>query len=707
MKHFHLFLGRGIRGASLALLFLLLAAPATAAGVKESWYLMRGRSNMEIRNYKAAIEAYEKAVALNPGNREAQLNLGLAYEAQGLTGKAIAQFDAYLGRFRDDPGIAFKQARYLESEQFAYRRADAIRYYRQGLAHKEDAEQRHRLARLLAADKSTLPEAVKEYSILVEKHPAHAGYGKEYRSLLLWDPSYRKDAIREFDRRVAAHPGDWESRRRLAELLAADGNPARAEGLYADLVRERPRDDRLRLDYAKTLAARPSRFDAARGEFEVLLGKEDRYETRLLYANLLATRGGERDRALEEYRTLLERKAGDAETRLRYARLLGARKGDAGRAMTQYRKVLAAQPRNAEAHAGLARMYAWTGERDKAAHHNQLALRYGHRNAETRRLDQDLMEGHEPRAGASLTLLSQTGGPFSMGGVMAALTAQGDPTPFTTVRGTAGMERYWDDKREASGPRLQMGFQYRMDAERSWEGSLGALLLEDAGSPLEFDLGFTLRRNDWSLSPGLSREYLAHSILSLAGSDEFGETIGRAAAYAAYCKLQGAKGRWSALAVPRIGWVEAESATPNFHFALLAEGAFALIKAGPSDLQNLEAGYGIQFLHFSRDHSGFHPTPEEPLAGGYFSPGFHLAQTPHLRYRLRFGAGAELRLRAGPNWQATRDTSGMASKWGGDFQASAHGKVMRDWRWSARMEYLQVASAFNRFLVGAAMHWMF
>jgi tetratricopeptide (TPR) repeat protein len=691
----------------LTLLSILLTALAPSAGIKESWYMMRGKSNMEIRNYKAAIEAYEQAVILNPGNREAQQKLGLAYEAQGLTGKAIAQFDAYLKRFGDDPAIAFKQARYLESEQFAYRRADAIRYYRLGLGMRDDAEQRHRLARLLAADKSTLPEAVKEYAILVEQKPGHAGIRKEYRSLLLWDPRYRKDAIREFERRVDGNPGDRESRRQLAELLAADGDQARAEALYAKLVHERPGDGRLRLEYAKTLAARPSRFDAARGQFEVLLDKEDKYETRVLYANLLASRDGERDRALDQYQALLKRRPGDAETRLRYARLLGARKGDAGRAMAQYRAVLAAQPRNAEAHAGLARMYAWTGERDKAAHHNQLARRYGHRDADTRRLEDDLMDGHETRLGAFMNLFSQTGGPFSMGGFMAGTSGQGDPSPFTTVRGSAGMERYWDEKRDISGPRLQMGFQYRMDGGSRWDVTLGALLLEDAGAPLEFDLGYAMRKGDWLIAPGLSREYLAQSILSLAGSDEFGKTIGRAASYTAHCRLQADLGRWSFLAAPRTGWVEAESATPNFQFALLGEGAFAVLEAGPSGAHGLEVGYGIQFLHFARDHSGFHPTTDEPLAGGYFSPGFHLAQTPHLRYRLRYGDAAEMRLRGGPNWQITTDTSGTATKWGGDLQASVHGTLRRDWRWSARMDFLQVASAFNRFQLGLTFQRLF
>src|SRR2546426_2999155 len=97
--------------AALALLSpgALLAESPLKEGT-EKWYMERGRSNMEIGNYKAAIEAYQKATKLNPDNREAMKQLGLAYEKQGLTTDAIKQFDAYLGRFHDDADIAFKQA---------------------------------------------------------------------------------------------------------------------------------------------------------------------------------------------------------------------------------------------------------------------------------------------------------------------------------------------------------------------------------------------------------------------------------------------------------------------------------------------------------------------------------------------------------------------------------------------------------------------
>ena len=159
-----------------AVVTLLPAADAQGSELKESWYMDRGKANMEIKNYKAAIEAFEKLIELNPDNREAMRLLGLAYELQGLTDKAIMHYDRYLNRFPDDAEIAFKQARYLEGSRYEYRKKDVIKYYRMGLKVQEHHDNRHRLAKLLAANKNTLDEAVKEYRILLKKRSRQSSH---------------------------------------------------------------------------------------------------------------------------------------------------------------------------------------------------------------------------------------------------------------------------------------------------------------------------------------------------------------------------------------------------------------------------------------------------------------------------------------------------------------------------------------------------
>ena len=146
------------------------AVPAGADDFVESWYMSRGRSNLEIENYKAAIEAFEKVVERDPGNREAMRSLGIAYEKQGLKDKAVEQFDRYLSRWDDDADIAFAQARALEWSRYAYREKDMLKYYRMGLKRKNDPAMRLRYATHLARHKETSQEAVAQYDKIGRAH---------------------------------------------------------------------------------------------------------------------------------------------------------------------------------------------------------------------------------------------------------------------------------------------------------------------------------------------------------------------------------------------------------------------------------------------------------------------------------------------------------------------------------------------------------
>lgn len=161
-----------------------ISAAASAADFMESWYMSRGRANMEIENYKAAIEAFEKVVERDPTHREALRSLGLAYEKQGLKDKAIETFDRYLARYDDDPEIAFRQAQALEWSRYAYREKDMLKYYRMGLKRKDDPAMRLKYAAHLSRQKETSQEAIAQYEKVLAGHPhsveAHRGLAKAY-----------------------------------------------------------------------------------------------------------------------------------------------------------------------------------------------------------------------------------------------------------------------------------------------------------------------------------------------------------------------------------------------------------------------------------------------------------------------------------------------------------------------------------------------
>ena len=303
-----------------------LAADTQGGELKESWYMDRGKANMKIKNYKAAIEAFEKLIELSPDNREAMRLLGRAYELQGLTDKAIVHYDRYLKQLPDDAEIAFKQARYLEGSRYAYRKKDAIKYYRMGLRAQDHHENRHRLAKLLAADKNTIHEAVKEYKILIKKDPRNPAIREEYRKLLLWDDRYLSEAIQEYEKAAKEHPEQFEVNHQLARLYYKDDKlTAKAIKQYRQLISKRPHDVSLRREYAKALARSDRHFREANRQFLMVLKQKDDFATRLDYADHLAKRKTTHDEALAQYARLVKKYPNKTKVRLKYARLLRAR----------------------------------------------------------------------------------------------------------------------------------------------------------------------------------------------------------------------------------------------------------------------------------------------------------------------------------------------------------------------------------------------
>ncbi len=151
---------------------------------QESWYMNRGESNLKIGNYKAAIEAFEKVCDEDPDNRQAMKSLAVAYEKQGLKDKSIEQYDRYLERNPDDADAAFHQAETLGWSRYSYRRRDSLKYYQQGLEHKNDPRMRLKYARLLASNRDTNSEAIHEYETVLKSNPdsgeAHKGLAKAY-----------------------------------------------------------------------------------------------------------------------------------------------------------------------------------------------------------------------------------------------------------------------------------------------------------------------------------------------------------------------------------------------------------------------------------------------------------------------------------------------------------------------------------------------
>jgi tetratricopeptide (TPR) repeat protein len=665
--------------------------------MSEAWYLLRGRANMKIRNYQAAIEAYEKATELNPENRESMRTLGLAYEKQGLTTKAIEQFDRYLERFRDDPEIAFKQADYLSWERYAYRRDDAIRYYELGLDQQEDRRRRHRLARLLAQDRGRLDAALAQYRILLEAEPDNADWRAEYRDLLLWDPENLAEAVAEYRRLVREKPEDFEARHALARLVVRQEPRSReALTMYADLVSRRPNDPALRLEYARSLARHRDERQAALDQYRSVLAASPAPKTREEYADLLSARAEDRGRALEQYAMLVEARPDDVAVRLKYADLIANERDDLASAIAQYDQVLARDPRNPHAHEGLASSYAWLDDRDRALRHANLAVQHGSQSGRIGDLRTDLRVGREPRIEPELFGLVQRGPSKSkLNGIGFGARAQIDPSPFATLRVRAGFEDYWRSGDDTPGAYLSTGGEIRFDPTQRLNLDIGYHSLgRNASRNMIGRVEYSRNTRSFDFAAGFTRSLRQDSYLALVGDRLAGGRFGAARENRFSGHLGGERGRFDYSLDPYAGWVDAQGVDDNPFVGIRGRGDFAVLDSKRTEMS---IGLAADMYHYQDDAFGLDPTQSDPEPGGYFSPAFFFEATPTLGLRLRFGEDGSLDLQGGPALQIVDESGGDT-----DINVGGHARLsymlfIRDSIfWSLYTDFTRIGDAYTR-----------
>lgn len=673
--------------------------PAPASGT-EWWYVLRARANMKIGNYRAAIESYEKAAALNPNNREALKQLGVANEKQGLTTKAIEAYDRYLGRFQDDPDVAFKQADILGWERYAYRRADAIRYYRMGLSKREDLERRHKLARLLAQDRGALKDSLAEYRKLLAARPGEARWRSEYRELLLWDPAHVGEAIAEYRRYERERPGDFEVKRRLAELIARQ-NPKSDEAAerYAELVAMRPDDSKLALVYAEILGSDPRKRARAIEAYREAAGRNPKYEVRETYADLLSSEKSRRPEAVLQYEMLLRERPNDVGVRLKLARLLAAKRADTQAAIRQYEQVLARDPNNAEAHEGLSNAYAWLGNRDQALHHSNLALRYGAQASDHARLRGDLERGRERRVGAVARGLVQEGSAkAALRGFGIGARGRTDVTPFASVTVETGFEDYFrpnggglNENNQAAGY-LEVDGEYRFDPDRTLELGLGYHSLSQSGADVLGRAAFSSRGDAFDWKVGFERKLRFDSFTALAGESVAGENVGAARENRFYARLEKEGERLAGSLEPYAGWVGAQGIDANPFVGIQGNLRGKLAEIG---ILEIWPSYRANVFHYQDDAFGIDPvTHSNP--GGYYSPKLFVEQVPGLALQGEWADRHQFKLEGGPAAQFVNEGNGVNFNLGAKASFSYSLELRESLFWSFDSGFTLIPQAYTR-----------
>lgn len=667
---------------------LLILAPATAsAGVAEQWYLARGRANVKIGNHSAAIEAFQKALEANPSSREASRALASAYLANGETDRAIAQLDRYLARWEDDPDAAFQQAKLLSWSRYAYRSGDAIRYLRMGLARRDDPGRRRDLARLLGRDRRTLDEAVREYDRLLAASPGDRGLRAERLKLLLWNPARRREATAELEA-LSAGGADPAAERQLAIVLADDPRrAAEAADRLAPLVRASPDDAALRHARARALA-RAGRRAEAREEYDRLVARGGGgLDARLERAELLAADPATRGEAREAYARLVREAPGSRRARVGYARLLGEDKATSGGAIAQYEAVLAEAPADAHAHRGLAYAYAWNGDADRALAH---AERADGRSADLAALERDLRAGREPWAGAGARAISQPAGSWRLSGGGAFANGRADPTPFTSSAVEIGFETLSGDGARAEGALLDVRGELRPAPGRrlavglTWAGArrAGAVGAAARWAAKDEDLG-------WEL--GFERRFRRDSLRAYAGERVGDAVAGAAAENLVVGSARAQAGVAEVTLSARGGAVTAASGAANGLFGATARADVPWLRRGALVVSAGLAGDAAGYAH---DAAGL-GAEADPLAPRYFSPPLFAALSPRLRLVHDAGLRGRVLLDAGPALQLTAGPGGKVQL-GGDARLAVFRRLSPRLVVGLDARAERVASAYRR-----------
>lgn len=686
------------RLAATALLAASLHLPAAAAaGVAESWYLARGRANMDIGNYAAAVEAYRKALDANPRSREASRNLGLALLRNGETDPAVAAFDRHLARFPDDAEVAFEQARILQWSRYAYRSKDAGRYLAMGLAVREDPARRRELARLLGRDRATLDAALAQYDRLLALSPGDRELRAERLKLLLWDPGRRGEAVRELERIEREGPANDRAERDLARLLVEEpGRAGEAAARYDALLAKDPFAPDLLLGRARALA-RAGRLPEAREAFARAVAVRPSPEARLEYAELLAADPSTADAAREQYESALRDSPRSRRARLGLARVLSARRETSRAAIAHYGEVLRSSPHDAEAHRGLARAYAWNGDPDRALAHGALAERYGRPVPDVVAIERNLRLGREPSLGGGVRLLSQPGSwGYSSRAVFA--TGRADPTPFTSSEVLAGFSSAAAEGARSSGAILDVRGEWRPDVVTRLRLGAGVDGVRPGGRALSGELRLERDSGGRTLSLAVFREARRDSFRAYAGEQVLGRAVGAASETAVEARSSWSSERGSAVAFARAGAVTGNGMAADGTAAIGGRADRVILRSGA---WALSAGAAAEARHHARDLSG---AGGDPAAPRLFSPPLFVQGSPRLSAVRDAGLAGRISVDAGPALQLTGG-AGHGVLLGGDVRGALSHRLGDRLRITAEVRAERMADAYSRFegALGAAL----
>ncbi len=263
-----------------------------------NWYLNRGRQDMKIGSFRPAIEAYQKALTIDPENREALRNLGVAYERQGLIDSAVATFDRYLAQYPDDSAIAFRQAEILSWTRYTYRKADSLRYYELAMKNSPNPTAEANAAKTLPT-LSANQAKISELELAMSHDPNNREVMRSLARAYEDEGDYEK-AVALYDKYLAKYPDDADVAFHQAQILSwerfANRKPDALK--YYQLGLETKAEPTARVEYAQLLASDKQTNPAAIDQYQQVLQSDPRNVKALRGLAMAYSWTGDSDRAI-------------------------------------------------------------------------------------------------------------------------------------------------------------------------------------------------------------------------------------------------------------------------------------------------------------------------------------------------------------------------------------------------------------------------
>jgi tetratricopeptide (TPR) repeat protein len=270
----------------------------TAASSNTADFDAAGKSALDRRDFRGAIEAFRQAVAAAPSDYAAHFNLGFAYTMAGQDSDAATEYKQVLELH---PGVYEAQVNLANSLFRLSRFADADGAYRAALQLKPDAAAAESgLGRTLAREDNftdaephyrkaaALDPSYKDFlmelaSLYEDKHhsaesiailrefPANAT-AQEHLGALLLEAGKLAEAIAPLEFAVAQSPTP-ANRLQLAQAYSKEKQLAKAEVLAAAVLANTPDDNEIRMFYGRLLRDE-RKFPEAAAQFQAAAARQ-------------------------------------------------------------------------------------------------------------------------------------------------------------------------------------------------------------------------------------------------------------------------------------------------------------------------------------------------------------------------------------------------------------------------------------------------